>query len=64
MEVVTVAVEIQWWWLWWKSAQVASSWKRMNEAAKNARLLENYKAIKVGQLQKEKEKQQHQLLRY
>jgi hypothetical protein len=36
----------------------------MNEAAKNARLLENYKAIKVGQMQKEKEKQQQQLLRY
>lgn len=33
-----------------------------DDSAKNARLLENYKAIKVGQMQKEKEKQQ--LLRF
>lgn len=37
----------------------------LDESAKNARLLENYKAIKVGQIQKEKEKSlQQPLLRY
>lgn len=34
----------------------------LDETSKNARLLENYKAIKVGQIQKEKEKLQHQQL--
>lgn len=41
---------------------VDSTSNEFDESAKNARLLENYKAIKVGQMQKEKEKQQ--LLRY